>query len=217
MSVDPITGSSYGAAASAKSKDQLGQDAFLQLMITQLRHQDPTSPMDPADFLGQLAQFGTVTGIQGVQDSMSTLADALRSSQVLGGTSLVGRDVLVEADTASMGETGSVYGTAEIPEGTRTAALVITDSSGQQVRRIALDPKQGEFAFEWDGTTETGARVPTGEYQISVVADVAGQSEQLPTQLLARVGSVTIDPSDYSLTLNTDLGPVTLGKVRRVL
>jgi hypothetical protein len=50
-----------------------------------------------------------------------------------------------------------------------------------------------------------------------VVADVAGASEQLPTNLLARVGSVTIDPKDFSLTLNTDLGPVSLGRVRRVM
>jgi flagellar basal-body rod modification protein FlgD len=217
MSIDAITGSSSAATAAAKAKDQLGQDAFLQLMITQLRHQDPTSPVDPADFLGQLAQFGTVTGIQGVQQSMSSLADALRSTQVLGGTSLVGRDVLVDADAAVLGEEGSVYGTAELPQGVRSAALVVTDASGQQVRRVAISPQAGELLFEWDGTTETGARAPAGEYSISVVADVAGQSEQLATQLLARVGSVTIDPSNYSLTLNTDLGPIALGRVRRVM
>jgi flagellar basal-body rod modification protein FlgD len=218
MSIDAITGSNPAAAAAAtQAKDQLGQDAFLQLMITQLRHQDPTSPVDPADFLGQLAQFGTVTGIQGVQQSMASLADALRSTQVLGGTNLVGRDVLVDADSAELGDSGSVYGTAEIPQGSRSVALVVTDASGQQVRRVAIAPQAGELLFEWDGTTETGARAPAGEYSIAVVADVAGQSEQLGTQLLARVGSVTIDPSNYSLTLNTDLGPIALGRVRRVM
>jgi flagellar basal-body rod modification protein FlgD len=218
MGIDAILGSSQGSsAATTKPKDQLGQDAFLQLMLAQLRHQDPTSPVDPADFLGQLAQFGTVTGIQGMQGSISTLSDALRSSQVLGGTSMVGRDVLVSSDTAVMGEEGSVVGTVEIPEATRSARLVITDASGQQVRSVALSPQQGEVVFEWDGTTDTGGRAPAGEYEISVVADVAGASEQLPTHLLAHVGSVSIDPNDFSLTLNTDLGPISLGRVRRVM
>lgn len=218
MSIDAILGTSQGAAQTpAKPKDQLGQDAFLQLMLAQLRHQDPTSPVDPADFLGQLAQFGTVTGIQDMQGSLSTLSDALRSTQVLGGTSMVGRDVLVAADSIGIGEQGTVIGTVNIPTGTRSASLVVTDANGQQVRRVALSPREGELAFEWDGLTEDGTRAPVGDYRVNVVADVAGASEQLPTSLLARVGSVTIDPKDFSLTLNTDLGPVSLGRVRRVM
>ncbi len=218
MSIDAITGGSQAAAAAAaKQKDQLGQDQFLQLMVAQLKHQDPTSPMDPADFLGQLAQFGTVTGIQGMQGSISALSESLRSSQVLNGTNLVGRDILVDAETAYLGESGVVLGTTEIPAGTRTANLVITDPAGQQVRRIALPVTEGEVVFEWDGTLEGGERALSGDYDIKVVADVAGHSEQLGTQLLARVGSVTIDPKSNGLTLNTDLGPIALGDVRQVM
>src|SRR5690606_10059971 len=168
MSIDAITGSNQGAAAAAKAKDQLGQDQFLQLMVAQLRHQDPTSPVDPADFLGQLAQFGTVTGIQGMQGSISALSEALRSSQVLNGTNLVGRDILVDADTAYLADSGSLYGTTEIPVGTRSASLVITDSAGQQVRKIALSPGEGEVVFEWDGTLENGERATPGEYTVHV-------------------------------------------------
>lgn len=218
MGIDAISGTQAAtAAAGASKKDQLGQDQFLQLMIAQLRHQDPTSPVDPADFLGQLAQFGTVTGIQGMQNSMTALADSLRSSQVLGGTNLVGHDVLFETDTAWLGTEGEVYGSVEIPQGTRSAQLVITDSTGQQVQKLALPTAEGEVAFAWDGTTSSGERALPGEYTIEVVADVAGASEQLSTSLAGRVGSVTIDPATSSLTLNTELGPISLGRVRRVM
>jgi flagellar basal-body rod modification protein FlgD len=218
MPVDAVNSASDAVTAAAKKpKDQLGQDAFLQLMVAQLKHQDPTAPVDPADFLGQLAQFGTVTGIQGMQDSIGTLSDALRSSQVLGGTNLVGRDVLVQSDTATVGEGGEVLGMVTIPEGTRSASLVITDASGQLVSKVSLPPQQGEIAFQWDGSTVTGGKAPAGEYTIEVVADVAGTTEQLSTSLVARVGSVTIDPTNYALTLNTDLGNVSLGRVRRVM
>jgi flagellar basal-body rod modification protein FlgD len=217
VAVNPITGASNVDFGGVAKKDQLGQAQFMQLMIAQLRNQDPTQPMDPANFLGQLAQFGTVSGIQGMQDSISTLSDSLRSSQVLGGTSLVGHYVLADASEGSIGATGEIAGTTTIPEGATEASLVITDSSGQLIRRMPISNQQGEAQFLWDGTTDLGTRAPAGNYTISAIAKVGGTDEQLATQLVGHVGSVTIDPNNYSLTLNTDLGPIALGRVRRVM
>jgi flagellar basal-body rod modification protein FlgD len=219
MATDAISsalGSSASAASAAKT-NPLGGAEFMKLMITQLRNQDPTKPMDPSAFLGQLAQFGTVSGIQDMQNSLSTLSDSLRSSQVLGGTSLVGHQVLAASDTAALADTGTIQGATTIPEGASAASLVITDSAGQLVRKIALPAQQGEIGFQWDGTTDLGTRAPAGNYTISALANVGGAAEQLETQLMGKVGSVTIDPTNYALTLNTDLGPIALGKVRRVM
>ena len=52
------------------SKDTLGQSDFLKLMTTQLQNQDPFAPMDNGDFIAQMAQFSTVTGIQEVNTSI---------------------------------------------------------------------------------------------------------------------------------------------------
>ena len=46
-----------------KAKDQLGQEDFLKLMTTQLQNQDPFAPMENGEFIAQMAQFSTVTGI----------------------------------------------------------------------------------------------------------------------------------------------------------
>jgi flagellar basal-body rod modification protein FlgD len=198
-------------------KDQLGQAQFMQLMIAQLRNQDPTKPMDPAAFLGQLAQFGTVSGIQDMQGSLASLSDALRSSQVLGGTTMVGHDVLADATEGALSDTGYIAGATQVPEGAVSASVVITDASGQLIRRMPISPQQGESTFVWDGTTDLGTRAPAGVYRIATYADVGGSPEQLTTQLVGHVGSVTIDPTNYSLTLNTDLGPILLSRVRRVM
>jgi flagellar basal-body rod modification protein FlgD len=218
VAVDAVSaaGSTPDLGGVAK-KDQLGQAQFMQLMIAQLRNQDPTKPMDPSEFLGQLAQFGTVSGIQGMQTSLSTLSEALRSSQVLGGTNLVGHYVLADAEEAVLGATGDIAGTTTIPAGASQASIVITDASGQLVRQIPVSSQEGETEFLWDGTTDVGTRAPAGNYTISAIATVGGSAEQLTTQLVGHVGSVTIDPSDNSLTLNTDLGPIALGRVRRVM
>jgi flagellar basal-body rod modification protein FlgD len=217
MAIDPLSIASGNALGAVSKKDALGQDAFLKLMITQLKNQDPLKPMDPSEFLGQLAQFGTVTGIQSMQDSLTTLSDSLRSSAVLGGTSLVGHDVLATADTMALGETGSITGSVAIPENASAATLLVTDASGQLVRRIPLSTQEGDVSFKWDGLNDGGQRAAAGNYQLSAIANVGGAAEELETQLIGRVGSVTIDPNNHSLTLNTDLGPIPLAQVRRVM
>ena len=218
VAVSAVSGSAQTTdLGGVAKKDQLGQAQFMQLMIAQLRNQDPTKPMDPSAFLGQLAQFGTVSGIQNMQDSLSTLSDSLRSSQVLGGTSLVGHYVLADASEGSIGTTGEIAGTTTIPEGATEASLVITDSSGQLIRRMPISSQQGEAQFLWDGTPDVGTRAPAGNYTVSAIAKVGGTAEQLTTQLVGHVASVTIDPTNHSLTLNTDLGPIALGRVRRVM
>ena len=218
MAINPITGQPAAAdLGGVAAKDKLGQAQFMQLMIAQLRNQDPTKPMDPSEFLGQLAQFGTVSGIQDMQGSLSTLSDSLRSSQLLGGTSLVGHDVLASADTAYVGATGGINGAIDMPENANAAALVVTDASGQLVRRLPLSTQQGLGEFQWDGLNEQGEHVPAGKYTINAIASVGGVDEQLETQIASRVGSVTLDPATSSLTVNTDIGPIPLSRVRRVM
>ena len=88
------------AAGLRKEMPQFGADQFITLMLAQIKNQDPLKPLEPAEFLGQLAQFSTVTGIQEMGSSVSDLVGSMRSSQALSGANLVGRDVLAPGDTA---------------------------------------------------------------------------------------------------------------------
>ena len=217
-----INGSNGSAAATASAINsasngmQLGADSFLKLMLTQLKNQDPMSPQDPTAFLGQLAQLSTVQGIQSMQTDISSLTSALRSSQVLDGTMLVGHTVLAANETARLAETGDVSGQVTVPKYATAVQLVVSDASGQAVRTVPMSNAEGTGTFHWDGTTLLGTRAPAGTYTLKVVASVGGQTQQLETQVNSRVNSVTIDPATSSLTLNTDIGPVALAKVRSV-
>lgn len=218
MAIDAVGNSAAAAAQGAQaSRDTLGQDAFMKLMLTQLQHQDPLKPMDPSEFLGQLAQFGTVTGIQQMQESIGGLSSALRTSQLLNGTSLVGHEVMVAANDATLGAQGEVQGSTTLPEGTTMAAVLVTDASGQLVRRIPLSVQEGELDFTWDGLDDRGQRADAGNYQLATVVTVGGATGEVETRLLGRVGSVTIDPAGQGLTLNTDLGAFRLADVRSVM
>jgi flagellar basal-body rod modification protein FlgD len=207
------TASALGSASNAM---QLGADTFLKLMLTQLKNQDPMSPQDPTAFLGQLAQLSTVQGIQSMQSDISSLTSALRSSQVLDGTTLVGHTVLAANDTARLAEAGGISGQVTVPKNASTVQLLITDASGQAVRTLPMSAAEGAGTFNWDGTTLLGTRAPAGTYTLKAVANIGGVSQQLETQVNSRVNSVTIDPKNSSLTLNTDTGPVALSNVRSV-
>src|ERR1700712_3808106 len=96
------------AAAAAKSsvpaKDDLGnKDTFLKLLVAQLRYQDPSKPADSTQFLAQTAQFTQV-------EKLGQIADMIKSQQLIGASSLVGRTVtyLDTTDAATGPQTGVV-------------------------------------------------------------------------------------------------------------
>ena len=217
---DAINGT--GAAGSSsqtngtKKKDQLGQNEFLQLMLAQLKNQDPFKAMDPSQFLGQLAQFGTVTGIQDMQAAFTSLSDAMRSSQVLDGASMVGRDVLVPSDTVTLHADGTVKGSIDVPKGLTGLTVNIRDGAGALVRRMTLPTDSGNHEFTWDGMRDDGTRAAAGDYDIEAIGSLDGQSGSLEMLFSSRVNSVTIDSSGLVLNTN-DLGARPLSDVRRVM
>jgi flagellar basal-body rod modification protein FlgD len=216
--VDPysfLNGTS--AAGDAKASQQMGQNEFLKLMLAQMKNQDPFKPTDPTQFLSQLAQFSTVTGIQNMQGSVEGLADSLRSTQVLNGTSLVGHDILAPATVDTIEAGGTVKGALDVPKGASAVQVTIKDGSGALVRRLSLTPADGMQEFNWDGLDNSGNVVPAGQYSFEAIAAVGGENKALDPLLTSRVASVTIDPKNGSLTLNTSTGAVPLTEVRRVL
>jgi flagellar basal-body rod modification protein FlgD len=124
-------------------QSDIQKDMFLKLMLAQLKNQDPMKPTDPSEFLGQLAQFSQVSGIQSMQESMQTLSDSLRSSQVLDGTTLVGHEILAAADEATLGAAGSIAGAVDVPDNATAAQIVVTDTAGQVIRRVPVSAQAG--------------------------------------------------------------------------
>ena len=83
-----------------KKSDSLGQEDFLKLMTTQLQNQDPFSPMENGDFIAQMAQFSTVTGITEMSESLKSLSGQLGEFRIATASSMLGNSVLVPGNTA---------------------------------------------------------------------------------------------------------------------
>jgi flagellar basal-body rod modification protein FlgD len=206
------------ASSAGKSMSSLGINDFITLMTTQLKYQDPTNPQDSTAFVAQLAQFSSVSGIQEMNSSISTLLDQMRSSQAVNATALVGHDVLVDANTAALAKGEQISGEVDTPVGTSAINVVVGDSSGQVVRQFTVPASSGSSAFTWDGLDDSGKQVADGNYTFTAIANVYGSSKSVATALNARIGSVTIDPYDNSLVLNTSkLGSISMSDIRKVI
>src|SRR5688572_8223563 len=209
-------------AANAK-KAELNQEDFLTLMITQLKHQDPFKPLDPAQYVGQLAQFSSVSGLADMNKQLSALTESLRGNQVLDGASLIGRTVMASGNEVYLpeaveGQARGPQGLVTVPAGAASVQLVVKDSSGALVKTQALDNERGMRAFSWDGNTDSGAAAAEGTYQIEVIARVGSENVSLATSVAAQVTSVALDPATGSLTLETDpLGELEMSDIQRVL
>jgi len=203
--------------SSSTSTGALQQEAFLELMVTQFQNQDPFKPMENGDFLGQLAQFGTVSGIEDLQSSFASFADSLYSDQALQASGLIGREVLIPGSTGVLGGTGGIRGAAELTTATPSMMVQITDASGQLVRRMDLGVQEAGLAyFDWDGLNDLGQRVAAGAYQVEVIAGPEGMREQMPVMLEARVDSVTLGNVGGVLLNLEQLGEIPLADVRRI-
>lgn len=198
---------------------ELGQEDFLELMIAQIRNQDPFEPVENGAFIAQLAQFSTVTGIADVSKSVAALSDTLLANQTIQASAMVGRTVLVESPQAQLGEEAPLRGALEMPLDAVAATVRVSDASGALVREFTVRGAPGALVdYQWDGITRTGERAAPGMYSISAVAANGGADLAVPTFAHVRVHSVSLDPSGGGSLITTEDGQrLRLSQVRAVM
>jgi flagellar basal-body rod modification protein FlgD len=217
----PVNGSfdlsSLGLSVpAATKKTDLGQTDFLNLMMTQLKNQDPTKPLDSGAFLGQLAQFGTVSGLQGLQTKFDALSSSLVSNQALQAASLVGKDALVESSKAPLYPGVVVAGAIDVPAATSGATVEIRDATNQVVAHIELGAQPAGLArFEWNGIADGGAQAPPGVYNM-VGSYLAGTKSSAATTLVyAPVDSVVLGKDGFTVDV-AGVGEVPFSQVHEI-
>lgn len=200
-----------------QGEGELGQQDFLRLMTAQLTAQDPFNPMESGQFLTQFAQFGTVNGIEELKTSFDGLSASLKSLQALQASTLVGRQVLVDAETAPLGADQPVTGQVAAG-GAGNVTVSFHDASGELVRSQRLDTDaNGNAAFTWDGTRDDGGTAAPGNYRLSAQGTVDGAAVALPTQVQTAVDSVTLGQAGLGLTLNlAGLGNIAADRILEI-
>lgn len=198
---------------------QLGQNDFFKLLVTQLTNQSPLNPQDNSAFVAEMAQFSAASGIQQLQGSMGKMLDALAQSQNLQASALVGKQVVqpgnqIWTEIAGAGGGGAykLSGPADSVE------VLIKDARGQLVKTLPMGVQDsGMHDFAWDGTDAGGAPAPAGIYSFEVQALSGGKPQTPETYSLARVQSVLLGQGEAQLQLAGGLGQVALSQVQQIM
>jgi flagellar basal-body rod modification protein FlgD len=205
--------------ADEPKSNELGQDVFLELMITQMRNQNPLDPQTNSEFVAQLAQFSSVEGLDKLNTTTENMSSLFQSSQALQASSMVGREVKVATETAILENGNTVRGTIELPASSGNVEMNIYNSGGELVAHELLGERAaGDIAFAWNGLAADGARLPADTYRFEALASVGrGETMQLGTSLSANIDSVSVGGNGV-LTLNVaGVGPVSMSNVKEIL
>ena len=204
----------------ATGNQALGKDAFLQLLVTQLKNQNPLSPQDNGAFVAQLAQFSSLEGINTLNDSVNNISSNFSSSQALQASSLVGRSIIIQTDKAMVDTSKSMTGSVDVKTATGNVTIKVTDKDGNLVRTIEMGAQAvGSQSFIWDGKNDKGEVAPAGTYTFNATTkNDKGDAVALTTSLPATVTSVTLSKTGGEMLLNLagGMGSVKLSQIQTI-
>jgi len=159
-------------------RTQLAQnfDMFLTLLTTQMKAQDPLSPMDSNQFTAQLVQMTGVEQQLAANDLLKQLV-ANTGTSVSSAVSLIGKQVRATSSQAALAN-GQANWTYNLSGPAAEVKLEVLDAQGRTVHAEAVAgdaAKAGDHAFAWNGKDATGANLPAGTYSLRVTAtDASG-------------------------------------------
>lgn len=221
-SVTPFSSSIINNVSEEKSENELNQSDFIELLVAQVKNQDPTKPMDPSQFMTQLTQSTMVNGLQNMQTSFDELSTKLTSDQSLKAAGLVGKSVLLPGGQGLLTSGETISGEISLEQQSSNVNLVIYNIRGEQVRTLPLGGHDaGTVQFKWDGFADDGSISPPGNYLVTADASINGNQQGVEVLLENRIYSISINQgSDDSLQgtlLNLSNGQsVSLDDVRRI-
>jgi flagellar basal-body rod modification protein FlgD len=201
--------------AAANSNDPLSSlsgnfSDFLQMLMTQLKNQDPTSPMDTSQFTTELVQFTGVEQQINTNTSLTQLIQLTQGSEILQSSAIVGKQVQV-ASTQMPLQNGSGMVDFTLPA-TGPVSLSVYDSTGAQVRNVSLNATSGANSWMWDGKSDSGSTLPDGAYKVAITSPNAdGTTSAVPFTVEGIVTGVQRQNNSVQVelgSLNVDFGSV---------
>lgn len=202
-----------GSTSPETAPDVVGKDAFLQLLVAQLEHQDPLSPMDNTEFTAQLAQFSALEQMTAINTGVQSLLASQDVASKLQATGFIGKEIQADGSSTHVRQGGASPLTYTLAEASVNTVITITNDAGQTVRTItAVNQSAGAQEIPWQGQDDLGNPLPEGTYRFTVTAtDRAGAQVEVNTFLRGIVEGVEFDGNNALLMVGGN--PVDLASV----
>ncbi len=177
MQVNNLTNNAMlsGAMGGTASTSNMGKQEFLQLLVAQLKNQDPLSPMEGQEFAAQLAQFSSLEQLSNIDNTLQYSVDMnMLLTQTVNNTlaaNFIGREITAIGNTIPLksDEESNIH--FHLPGYAEKLMLTIYDEAGNLVRSIETTGlASGEQMLTWDGKSSDGRGLPEGNYTFKVKA-----------------------------------------------
>jgi flagellar basal-body rod modification protein FlgD len=192
----PSSGPTASAGAAQGTTKESPKETFMKLLVAQLEHQNPLSPMDNTQFTQQLAQFTSLEQLQSMNANLSALMNAQTTTNGLQAATLIGKQVQAQANTTQVSKQGAATPFQyTLAADSAKVQIDVLDQAGNTARTInAQKQKAGPQTLTWDGKDAAGKPLPAGDYHFQVTAtDKAGKPVAVEESLQGIVEGVTYD------------------------
>jgi flagellar basal-body rod modification protein FlgD len=189
------TNSTSTGSTSSSDASLLGSNlnTFLTLLTTQLKNQDPTSPMDTNQFTQQLVEFSAVEQQINTNKNLQSLISLQTSAETINALPMVGKTIQYNESTAPLSN-GQASFTYTLPTNATAANLLVEDANGNVVYQTTANTSAGSYNFIWNGQNAAGTTSPDGAYSLSVVAaDATGKAISATVTATGTIDGVSVD------------------------
>ncbi len=196
MSVSGVSGSSGGSMSGSRETIAQNFDTFLQLLTTQLRHQNPLDPLNTNEFTAQLVQFTSVEQQLKTNEFLEAMMLGAQTSANSQAVSYIGKQVVSTGSRAELTDSSATF-RFMLEQDAAAVTVTIRNEDGSVVYTEQGTLPAGEGEFRWDGRGNDGTLNPDGPYSITIDArDQDGGYVPVTTRVQGTVTGVDFSGSE---------------------
>lgn len=207
------TAQSGASTSGAGSSTTMSQANFLQLLMAQLKYQSPTSPADPTQLASEFAQISTVTGINQLNSTVSSIQSGQAASQLAQASSLVGKQVTVSGNALTPNASGSATGAFSLSAAAQKAVVTVIGPKGTVAGTENLGAlPAGQQSFTWSG----GEAGQDYTYQVSATA-ADGSAVSVTPYTVYTVNGVNVSGGTQTFNVQGQATAIPVSSIQSVL
>ncbi|HOO75775.1 MAG TPA: flagellar hook assembly protein FlgD [Tepiditoga sp.] len=208
ISPNYIYQSTYDASKDREIKKELDKDAFMQLLVTELKYQDPTSPMDNKEFISQMSQLTSTEQIMNMSKAVQNMISSQSNLFRIQTTGMIGKNVVVANNVMKLSNGSTDYVNFAVDEESPVYVEVYDADNKLVVAQELGDLSAGVHSFLWNGKNQDGTAMEDGEYTFKIYRYNDNQKVELAGLDGGKVDAVQFLDNEYYVVINGQRYPI---------
>ncbi|MBX3023130.1 MAG: hypothetical protein KF799_15750 [Bdellovibrionales bacterium] len=182
--------------------NQLGKDAFMTMLLAQMKNQDPSNPLKSHEMAAQLAQFTQLEKLNNIDESIAGMRKDNQPTHNFQALTFIGKSIMTDTSKVSrMDKDGHHEIRFNLPADAPALTMRVKDAEGTVIRTIEhKNLKAGKNELAWNGLTDDGSTAPIGEYSIEFDAKASnGRGLFVETKTEGIISGVNFTPQGPQL------------------